>query len=52
MTIPDTRYAKTASGLRIAYQKWGDGPPCLIVPALISRQDGFVISGGPSRATP
>lgn len=36
MTIPDTRYAKTASGLRIAYQKWGDGPPCLIVPALVS----------------
>ena len=36
MTIPDTRYAKTANGLRIAYQKWGDGPPCLIAPALIS----------------
>ncbi|MGL6109735.1 MAG: alpha/beta fold hydrolase, partial [Rubrivivax sp.] len=36
MTIPDTRYAKTGSGLRIAYQKWGDGPPCLIVPQLIS----------------
>jgi len=36
MTIPQTRYAKTGSGLRIAYQQWGSGPPCLIVPALIS----------------
>ena len=36
MTIPDTHYAKTNDGLRIAYQQWGVGPPCLIVPALIS----------------
>jgi hypothetical protein len=36
MSIPDTHYAKTSGGLRIAYQKWGDGPPCLIVPQLIS----------------
>ncbi len=36
MTLPDTHYAKTGGGLRIAYQKWGEGPPCLIVPALIS----------------
>ena len=36
MTIPQTRYAKTGSGLRIAYQQWGSGPPCLIAPALIS----------------
>lgn len=39
MTIPDTHYATTGDGLRIAYQKWGDGPPCLIVPALISNVD-------------
>ena len=39
MTIPDAHYAKTRDGLRIAYQKWGDGPPCLIVPALISNVD-------------
>ncbi len=36
MTVPQARYAKTGSGLSIAYQKWGSGPPCLIVPALIS----------------
>ena len=36
MTIPQTRYAKTGSGLRIAYQQWGSGPSCLIAPALIS----------------
>jgi class 3 adenylate cyclase len=33
--LPETHYA-TTDGLRIAYQKWGSGPPCLIVPALIS----------------
>ena len=36
MTIPDTHYARTRSGLRIAYQQWGAGPPCLIIPQLIS----------------
>ena len=35
MTVPETHYAD-AGGLRIAYQQWGSGPPCLIVPALIS----------------
>jgi class 3 adenylate cyclase len=35
MTIPETRFAK-AGDLRIAYQKWGSGPPCLIVPQLVS----------------
>ena len=35
MTVPETYYAK-AGDLRIAYQKWGTGPPCLIVPQLIS----------------
>lgn len=35
MTVPDTHYVD-AGGLRIAYQQWGSGPPCLIVPALIS----------------
>jgi len=36
MTIPATHYAKTGGGLRIAYHKSGVGPPCLIVPQLIS----------------
>jgi class 3 adenylate cyclase len=35
MQIPETRYARV-DDLRIAYQKWGDGPPLLICPALIS----------------
>jgi class 3 adenylate cyclase len=33
--IPETHYARVGD-LRIAYQKWGEGPPLLIVPALIS----------------
>jgi pimeloyl-ACP methyl ester carboxylesterase len=33
--LPETHYAAT-DGLRIAFQQWGTGPPCLIVPALIS----------------
>ena len=40
MGIPETHYAN-AGGLRIAYQKWGSGPPCLIVPALISNIEIF-----------
>ncbi|MCX6521870.1 MAG: adenylate/guanylate cyclase domain-containing protein [Actinobacteria bacterium] len=35
MALPETRYAD-AGDLRIAYQRWGSGPPCLIIPALIS----------------
>src|SRR4051812_30271803 len=35
MRIPETHYANT-DGLRIAYQRWGSGPPCLLIPALIS----------------
>ena len=36
MQVPETRYARTADGLRLAYQQWGSGPPLLIVPPLIS----------------
>jgi class 3 adenylate cyclase len=32
---PETRYAR-AGDLQLAYQKWGDGPPLLIVPPLVS----------------
>ena len=35
MKIPDTRYARV-DGLRLAYQAFGEGPPVLIVPALVS----------------
>jgi class 3 adenylate cyclase len=34
--IPDTKYTRSADGLRLAYQQWGEGPPLLIVPALLS----------------
>lgn len=36
MDNPETHYARSADGLRLAYQQWGDGPRLLIVPALIS----------------
>ncbi len=36
MEAPDIRYATTSGGLRLAYQVWGEGPPFLIAPALIS----------------
>lgn len=35
MQVPETHYARVGD-LRIAYQKWGEGPPLLICPALIS----------------
>ena len=35
MQIPETRYAR-AGDLRLAYQKWGQGPPLMIIPDLIS----------------
>lgn len=35
MKLPETLYADTGT-LRLAYQKWGSGPPLLIVPALVS----------------
>jgi hypothetical protein len=38
MQIPETHYARVGD-LRIAYQKWGEGPPLMIVPALISNVD-------------
>ncbi len=38
MQAPETHYARTGD-LRLAYQKWGDGPPLLIVPALVSNAE-------------
>jgi class 3 adenylate cyclase len=35
MPLPETHYARSGE-LRIAYQKWGDGPALMIVPAIIS----------------
>jgi class 3 adenylate cyclase len=35
MQIPETRYARVGD-LRLAYQQWGDGPPLMIIPALVS----------------
>jgi len=35
MRVPEVRYARSGD-LRLAYQKWGDGPPLLIIPDLIS----------------
>ena len=35
MQVPETHYARVGD-LRIAYQKWGEGPPLLLCPALIS----------------
>jgi class 3 adenylate cyclase/pimeloyl-ACP methyl ester carboxylesterase len=35
MQVPEVRYAR-AGDLRLAYQQWGDGPPLIIVPDLIS----------------
>ena len=36
MKIPETHYARSADGLKLAYQQWGDGPRLLLVPALVS----------------
>ena len=33
--VPETHYAR-AGDLRIAYQQWGEGPPLIFIPALIS----------------
>jgi pimeloyl-ACP methyl ester carboxylesterase len=35
MQVPEVRYAR-AGDLRLAYQRWGDGPPLMIIPDLIS----------------
>src|SRR4051812_24367485 len=35
---PDTRYAKSGD-LRLAYQQWGEGPPLLVVPPLLSNME-------------
>lgn len=35
MQVPETHYAR-AGDLRIAYQQWGEGPPIVFIPALIS----------------
>ncbi len=38
MQLPETRYARVGD-LRLAYHQWGDGPPLMIVPDLISNVD-------------
>ena len=38
MKIPETRYA-TSGDLSIAYQRFGEGPPLLIVPGLVTNID-------------
>ncbi len=35
MQVPETHYARVGE-FRIAYQQWGEGPPLMLVPALIS----------------
>jgi class 3 adenylate cyclase len=35
MQMPETHYAR-AGDLRLAYQQWGEGPPLLIIPDLVS----------------
>ena len=35
MQVPEVRYARSGD-LRLAYQQWGDGPPLMIIPDLIS----------------
>lgn len=35
MQVPETRYARVGD-LRIAYQKWGEGPPMMIIPDLVT----------------
>ena len=39
MRVPQTKYARTTDGLRLAYQQWGDGPRLMIVPALLSKME-------------
>ena len=36
MEFPDIDFATTPDGLRIAYQQWGEGPPLIICPQIIS----------------
>ena len=36
MRVPETKYARSADGLRLAYQEWGEGPRVLVVPGLLS----------------
>ncbi len=36
MRIPETRYARSDDGLRLAYQVFGEGPPFLCIPGLLS----------------
>lgn len=35
MQVPETHYARSGD-LRIAYQQWGDGPPLMMIPELVS----------------
>jgi hypothetical protein len=37
--IPETKYAQTADGYRLAFQHFGEGPRLLCVPPLITNMD-------------
>ena len=41
MEVPDVRFANTDDGVRIAYQIWGEGPPLLIAPPLLSHVEAY-----------
>jgi len=37
--VPETRYAKSADGVHIAYQVFGSGPPVVLIPPLVSNAE-------------
>src|SRR5215510_7119087 len=39
MEVPETRFAVSDDGVRIAYQAFGSGPPVVIVPGLVSNAE-------------
>lgn len=41
MDVPLVRYADTEDGLRVAYQVFGEGPPCVVVPVGFSAIETF-----------
>ena len=41
MEVPQVRFATTDDGVRIAYQVWGDGPPLVVAPPLLSHIEAY-----------
>jgi class 3 adenylate cyclase len=39
MEVPETRFAVTSDAVRIAYQAFGEGPPVVMVPGLVSNAE-------------